>query len=65
MQKDYNAKWTSEQQKIKDNIIFQAPEGYDDHLDHFTNFFDSVKTGKLVNKDAEFRFRATAPCVIM
>ncbi len=63
MQKDYNAKWTSEQQKIKDNIIFQAPEGYDDHLDHFTNFFDSVRTGKLVTKDAEFGFRATAPAL--
>ena len=63
MQKDYNAKWTSEQQKIKDDIIFQSPEGYDDHLDHFTNFFDSVKTGKLVTKDAEFGFRATAPAL--
>jgi hypothetical protein len=63
MQKDYNAKWTSEQQKIKDDIIFQAPEGYDDHLDHFTNFFDSVRTGKLVTKDAEFGFRATAPAI--
>jgi hypothetical protein len=63
MQKDYNAKWTSEQQKIKDDIIFQAPEGYDDHLDHFTNFFDSVRTGKLVTKNAEFGFRATAPAI--
>jgi hypothetical protein len=63
MQKDYNAKWTSEQQKIKNDIIFQAPEGYDDHLDHFTNFCDSVRTGKLVIKDAEFGFRATAPAL--
>jgi histidinol dehydrogenase len=63
MQKDYNAKWTSEQQKIKDDIIFQVPEGYDDRLDHFTNFFDSVRTGKLVIKDAEFGFRATAPAL--
>ncbi|WP_291099620.1 MULTISPECIES: Gfo/Idh/MocA family protein [unclassified Flavobacterium] len=65
MQKDYNAKWTSEQQKrkIKDDIIFKAPEGYDDHLDHFTNFFDSVRTGKPVIEDAEFGFRAAAPAL--
>ena len=43
MTKEYNAKWTPEQRKrpTKEDIIFKAPSGYDDHLDHFTNFFDS------------------------
>ena len=65
MQKDYDAKWTPDQRKkkIKEDIVFKAPPGYDDHLDHFTNFFDAVRTGKKVVEDAEFGFRAAAPAL--
>jgi predicted dehydrogenase len=65
MQKDYDAKWTAEQKKrkTKDDIIFKVPLGYDDHLDHFTNFFDSIRTGKPVVEDAVFGFRAAAPAL--
>lgn len=65
MQKEYDAKWTEEQRKRpkKDDIVFKAPEGYSDHLDHFTNFFDSVRTGKPVVEDATFGFRAAAPAL--
>lgn len=65
MTKEYNAKWTPEQRKrpTKEDIIFKAPSGYDDHLDHFTNFFDSIRTGKSVIEDAEFGFRAAAPAL--
>ena len=65
MQKAYNAKWTKEQQTRpkKDDVVFKAPEGYSDHLDHFTNFFDSVRTGKTVVEDAVFGFRAAAPAL--
>lgn len=65
MQKDYNAKWTSDQRnkKTKEDILFKAPEGYNDHLDHITNFFDSVRTGKQVVEDATFGFRAAAPAL--
>lgn len=65
MQKEYDARWTAEQRKrrIKEDIIFKAPEGYDDHLDHFTNFFDAIRTGKPVVEDAEFGFRAVAPAL--
>jgi predicted dehydrogenase len=65
MKKDYEAKWTADQRKrkIKENIVFKAPAGYDDHLDHFTNFFDAVRTGKAVVEDAEFGFRAAAPAL--
>ncbi|MCK7555560.1 hypothetical protein MKQ70_11285 [Chitinophaga sedimenti] len=42
---------------------FKAPAGYSDHLDHLTNFFDSVRTGKLVVEDATFGFRAAAPAL--
>lgn len=65
MQKEYDAKWTPEQRKrkTKEDIVFKAPAGYDDHLDHFTNFFDSVRTGKPVVEDAAFGFRAAAPAL--
>jgi predicted dehydrogenase len=65
MQKEYNAKWTADQRKrpVKEDIVFKVPPGYDDHLDHFTNFFDAVRTGKKVVEDAEFGFRAAAPAL--
>ncbi|HEY6976273.1 MAG TPA: Gfo/Idh/MocA family oxidoreductase [Chitinophagaceae bacterium] len=65
MQREYNAKWTEAQRKEpeKKDIVFKAPEGYSDHLDHFTNFFDSVRTGKPVVEDATFGFRAAAPAL--
>ncbi|HTF18439.1 MAG TPA: Gfo/Idh/MocA family oxidoreductase [Chryseolinea sp.] len=65
MQKEYDAKWTDEQKKrkTKEDIIFKVPEGYNDHLDHFTNFFDAIRTGKAVVEDAEFGFRAAAPAL--
>jgi predicted dehydrogenase len=61
----YNQKWTDEDKKkvSKADINFSAPPGYSDHLDHFTNFFDSVRTGKPAVEDATFGFRAAAPCL--
>jgi predicted dehydrogenase len=65
MQKEYDAKWTEEQRKRKVvmDVEFKAPEGYSDHLDHFTNFFDAIRTGKKVVEDTEFGFRAAAPAL--
>lgn len=65
MQREYDAKWTEEQRKRKVvmDVEFKAPEGYSDHLDHFTNFFDAIRTGKKVVEDAEFGFRAAAPAL--
>jgi predicted dehydrogenase len=65
MQKDYDAKWTADQKKrkVKEDIVFKVPDGYDDHLDHFTNFFDAVRTEKKVVEDAEFGFRAAGPAL--
>jgi predicted dehydrogenase len=61
----YNQKYSEEDKKrpTKPDIDFKAPAGYSDHLDHFTNFFDSVRTGKPVVEDAVFGFRAAAPCL--
>ena len=65
MQKDYDAKWSASQQqrKYKQDIVFKAPPEYDDHLDHFTHFFDAIRTGKPVVEDAVFGFRAAAPAL--
>lgn len=65
MQKEYNAKWTEQQIKsaAQGDVVYKAPEGYSDHLDHFTNFFDAIRTGKPVVEDAEFGFRAAAPAL--
>lgn len=41
--------------------IYKTPQGYSDHLDHWTNFFESIRTGKEVVEDASFGLRAAAP----
>lgn len=65
MQKDYDARWSEAQKKrpTKADVVFKAPQGYSDHLDHFTNFFDAIRTNKPVVEDATFGFRAAAPAL--
>lgn len=61
----YNAKYSEEEKKrpVKADIEFKAPQGYSDHLDHFTNFFDSIRSGKQVVEDSVFGLRAAAPAL--
>ena len=61
----YNQKYSPDEQKrpVKPDIIYKEPQGYDEHLEHHTNFFDSVRTGKPAVEDAMFGFRAAAPCL--
>ncbi|TMI82598.1 MAG: Gfo/Idh/MocA family oxidoreductase [Bacteroidetes bacterium] len=63
LEQEYNQKYSAEDKKrpSKADIEFNAPPGYSDHLDHFTNFFDAVRTGKPVIEDAAFGLRAAAP----
>ena len=65
MTKEYNEKWTESQRKrrVKEDILFKAPDGYSEHVDHFANFFDAIRTGKTVVEDATFGFRAAAPAL--
>jgi predicted dehydrogenase len=65
LKKQYNAKYSEADQKTptKEDITFKTPNDYDEHLDHFMNFFESIRSGKPVIEDATFGFRAAAPCL--
>ena len=60
---DYANKYPSGAKKELEPIKYAAADNYDDHYDHFINFFESVKTKKPVVEDAVFGFRAAAPCL--
>ena len=63
LMKEYNSKYTAEEQKrpVKPPVNYTAPEDYDEHLEHFRNFFDGVRDGKPLVEGPEFAFRAAAP----
>lgn len=65
LRSQYAQKYSEADQKatVKESITYKPPQGYNEHLDHFANFFDSVRTGKPVVEDAVFGFRAAAPCL--
>jgi predicted dehydrogenase len=65
LRQQYNKKYSPEEQKRvkKPDIIYKQPQEFDEHLQHHTKFFDSVRTGKPVVEDASFGFRAAAPCL--
>ncbi|GAC1440345.1 MAG: hypothetical protein NVSMB63_06630 [Sediminibacterium sp.] len=64
--KTYNDKYSPDDRKMKmdKDILFEAPKGYDDRLDHFINFFESVRTGKPILEDASFGLRAAGPAIL-
>ncbi len=43
---------------------FDAPRGYNEHLEHHKNFFEAVRTRVPVVEDAAFGYRAAAPCIL-
>jgi predicted dehydrogenase len=43
---------------------YRTPDNYDDRLDHFVNFFDSIRNGTPVFEDGTFGFRAAAPALL-
>jgi predicted dehydrogenase len=63
--KAFKAIYTDEDRKwnYAKEITFKVSEGYDERLDHFINFFDSIRTGKKVAEDATFGLRAAAPAL--
>lgn len=63
LMRQYNAKWSADQQKRpkKEGVSYTAPEGYDEHYQHFVNFFDGVRGKAQLVEGPEFAFRAAAP----
>jgi predicted dehydrogenase len=63
LMKKYNQKYTVDEQKrpVVPAVNYVAPEDYDEHKEHFTNFFDGVRNNKPVVEGPEFAFRAAAP----
>jgi predicted dehydrogenase len=61
----YNKKYSEEDKKkpTKAPIRFTEPQGFDEHLEHFSNFFEGVRQNKPVIEDPVFGFRAAAPCL--
>ena len=62
---DYIKRFTAADQAAPKlpTISFRAPAGYDASNDHFSNFFESIRTRKPVIEDAVFGFRAAAPAL--
>jgi predicted dehydrogenase len=46
-----------------EEFSYKAPDGYDDRLDHFKNFFEAIRQNGTVVQDVSFGFRAAAPCL--
>lgn len=66
LMRQYEQKWSPEQRKVSTPApdVYQLPAGYNEHLDHFTHFFDSVRNNTPVVEDPTFGFRAAAPCLL-
>jgi predicted dehydrogenase len=65
LKKQYDQKYSDEDKKRprKDPITYRTPSDFNEHVAHFTDFFEGVRTGKPVIEGPEFGFRAAAPCL--
>ncbi len=63
LMRQYNQKYTAEEKKrpVKPELNYIAPEGFDEHLEHFRNFFDGMRGTRQLVEGPEFGFRAAAP----
>ena len=67
--KEYHEKYpavkpTAEGMKAAGDEQFSTPQGYSDNLDHFTNFFASVRSRQQPVEDATFGLRAAGPALL-
>ncbi|GGY64600.1 hypothetical protein GCM10011613_05470 [Cellvibrio zantedeschiae] len=46
--------------KETSRMEWKAPQGYSDHFDHHSNFYNAIRTNGKVKENAEFGFRAAA-----
>jgi len=52
---------TSPPAELDESIEYRVPQGYDDRLDHFADFFAGIREGKPVVEGPVFGYRAAAP----
>ncbi len=65
--KEYRAKYPENKQEITDTSqdTYAPPPGYSDSVDHFTAFFEAMRSRKPVVEDAVFGFRAAGAALLM
>jgi len=63
---DYRQKYPGQPDQIRSEQEerYSPPRNYNEHLDHFRNFFEAVRTRKPVVEDAVFGFRAAGPALL-
>ena len=60
----YEKRYPKQKARIEPgDMEYKAPQGYSDHLDHHTLFFDAVRNKATVVEDVAFGLRAGAPAV--
>ncbi|MBX5439814.1 MAG: gfo/Idh/MocA family oxidoreductase, partial [Thermoflavifilum sp.] len=61
----YNAQYPPQTRMAPpaEEVVFTAPEGYDDHQVHVQRFIDAVRGKATIVEDAVFGFRAAAPAL--
>jgi predicted dehydrogenase len=64
-EKWYNEKYSAEDRKeiAPVETKYASPEGTDDRLTHFENFFAGIRAGKPIVEDATFGLRAAGPAL--
>ncbi|HSO75236.1 MAG TPA: Gfo/Idh/MocA family oxidoreductase [Blastocatellia bacterium] len=64
--KSYRSKFPENKSQLRESKeeTYLPPPGYSDSLDHFTNFFSSVRSRNPVVEDATFGLRAAGPALL-
>lgn len=64
--KEYRAKYPENKQETAASTqdTYAPPSGYSDSVDHFTSFFEGMRSRKSVVEDAVFGFRAAGPALL-
>jgi hypothetical protein len=44
-----------------EEIVYTAPKGYSNHIDHWAYFADSIRNGTALLEDSAFGLRAAGP----
>ena len=63
LMKQYDLKYSvaDKERPVKPDVNYVAPEDYDEHVEHFINFFGGVRGTNALVEGPEFAFRAAAP----